>query len=175
MAREEITTVTYFDDITGEKLNDADIVVRRFAINNTAYIIDLSEESAREFDETLAPYIKAARVDNTQTQRGRRTRTSTSNTNWKAVRTWANDNNIAVSERGRVASDIVDAYTSRNADDIAALQEKYPVDVQHDTTEAADTTQTDTAQADTAQTDTAQPEFTSANTTDDTETAATDN
>lgn len=128
MAREEITTITYFDDITGEKLNDTDIVVRRFAINNTAYIIDLSEESAREFDETLAPYIQAARVDTAQTQRGRRNRTHASNTNWKAIRAWAKDNGIAVSERGRVASDIVDAYTSRNADDIAALQKKYPID-----------------------------------------------
>lgn len=56
MAQQVITTL--IDDVTGEEAT----LTRRFTVDGTEYEIDMSDATADEFDQALAPYTSVARV-----------------------------------------------------------------------------------------------------------------
>jgi hypothetical protein len=105
------TIVSLIDDLDGE---GADETVR-FGLDGAPYEIDLSEKNATKLRESLAPFVAAARrTGGRQTQSRRGTRTSyrrTGGTDRTAdIREWARANGYTVSDRGRIASNIVEAY-----------------------------------------------------------------
>jgi hypothetical protein len=101
-------TVALEDDLDG---GPADETVR-FAVGGKAYEIDLNKKNARAFRKQLAPFVEHAR----KAGRGqRRPRTSSSRQRSGDIRTWANEQGIAVSGRGRIPASVVaqfDAATS---------------------------------------------------------------
>lgn len=103
MAKKTITTLT--DDITGK---EADYSVR-FSIDSDQYEIDLSEDNYAALHSALAPFIKSARkIGGRKNSRAGSTAGETS-----AIREWAKSQGIKVSERGRIASEVVEKYRSR--------------------------------------------------------------
>ena len=54
------TIVTTIDDVDGQPIEEGGRTVT-FALDGTAYEIDLSDEHAAEFEQSLSPYIAAAR------------------------------------------------------------------------------------------------------------------
>lgn len=94
------------DDLDG---STSDILTVRFAIDGRDYAIDLSPEHRAEFREVLAPYVKVARNGTHRAPVAARVaghrRTSAS-----SIRKWANDNGFAVGDRGRISSQIREAY-----------------------------------------------------------------
>jgi hypothetical protein len=116
MAKQTIVQLT--DDISG---GEAERTVE-FAFAGTSYSLDLNAQNAAEFEEVLAPYIKAAEAAGTvqQASSGRRSSgrgagtaprgRSRSELDPRAVRAWAQENGIDVSPRGRIASSVVDRY-----------------------------------------------------------------
>jgi len=111
MAKTMITT----DDIDGS----ADAETIRFSYNGTSYTIDLAKKNRAAFEKALKPYLDVAQksagrrppaTSGSRRSRGGRRR-SGSSVDLAAVRSWARENGMEVSERGRIAQSVIDAYT----------------------------------------------------------------
>lgn len=95
-----------------------------FALDGQSYEIDLSGEHARELRDSLAKFVGGARKSGANgTPRARQTRPANGRGSArvdreqiKAIRDWARRNGHEVSDRGRIAAPIVDAYNNAHAD-----------------------------------------------------------
>ncbi|MEU5261638.1 Lsr2 family protein [Amycolatopsis sp. NPDC021455] len=85
-----------------------------FALDGVTYEIDLSEENAAALRDELARYISAGRRIG-----GRKVRVATGQPSTttasdrernQQIRSWANANGYEVSERGRLASEVIAAF-----------------------------------------------------------------
>lgn len=107
MAKKTVTMTEYTDDLDGGK---ADGTIT-FSFNGTNYEIDLSKSNARAFEKALKPYVDAARKVRATRGRGRSgSRGSGPKADLTAVRDWARENGYTVSERGRLAASVLEAY-----------------------------------------------------------------
>ena len=97
-----------FDDLDGSPA----VEIVRFGYAGREYEIDLNEEHAAALDEALAPYAEHARRANwVKPRRGRRTEGERrSPKELRAIRQWAREQGLPVSDRGRIAADIVAKY-----------------------------------------------------------------
>lgn len=92
------------DDLDGSA---ADSTIR-FGLDGAEYEIDLNDEHANTFRESVAEYIAAARkVSGTRRGPGTRQRRAADSTQ---VREWARSQGLPVKERGRVPSDLIAQY-----------------------------------------------------------------
>lgn len=105
MAKRVITTVELTDDLDGGKADQT----LTFAIQGILYEMDLSKKNAAAFEKVLAPYVAAARKVKAPGTPRRRSSTG-GRPDLSAVREWARGNGHSVSERGRIAATIMDAY-----------------------------------------------------------------
>lgn len=98
-------SIVLVDDIDG---GDADETVS-FALDGTGYEIDLSAANAAKLREVVAPYVGHARK--VASRKGGAARKASAGGNTKDIRDWARSNGWPdLSDRGRVPSDIKDAY-----------------------------------------------------------------
>lgn len=104
-------TVALEDDLDG---GPADETVR-FSFDDTDYEIDLSAKNARAFRRSLAPFIEHARKANRGTAR-QTARTTAGRRRSGAVRAWAKDHGIEVSERGRIPASVIQQYQAAAKD-----------------------------------------------------------
>jgi len=102
------TTVTLVDDLDG---GQADEQVE-FAVDGRSYEIDLSSANSARLRDALAPFVSAARRAG-----GRRrsaaapvSRPSTDREQNQAIREWAQGQGMKISERGRIPSNVLEAY-----------------------------------------------------------------
>jgi hypothetical protein len=103
------TTVTLVDDLDG---SEADEQVE-FAVDGKTYEIDLSSTNVAKLRETLAPYISAARRVGGRRSSGGSSGTSRSTADRElnqAIREWAQQQGMRISERGRIPSNVLEAY-----------------------------------------------------------------
>ncbi|KIC60296.1 histone-like nucleoid-structuring protein Lsr2 [Microbacterium hominis] len=115
MARKEIKTYIVTDDFTGEEIPEDEAVSINFSYGGQAFEIDLSKKNAAKLDDLIAPYIdKARRVRSSSPAPARRSSSASKKHDLDAVRTWARANGHTVSDRGRVAQTILDAYEKAN-------------------------------------------------------------
>jgi hypothetical protein len=103
------TTVTLVDDLDG---SEADEQIE-FAVDGKAYEIDLSAANSARLRDALGPFISAAR------RRGGRRRSAasapvaragTDREQNQAIREWALGQGMKISERGRIPSNVLEAY-----------------------------------------------------------------
>jgi hypothetical protein len=103
MAKTTVVTVT--DDIDGS--DGAETVAFSFGGQN--YEIDLGTKNLEKFKKGLQPFIDSGRKVGRQTAvrsgRGRTARKDSS-----AIRAWAAEQGLAVSERGRIPATVVAQY-----------------------------------------------------------------
>jgi nucleoid-associated protein Lsr2 len=92
------------DDTDG---SEAEVTVN-FGLDGTQYEIDLSEANAKKLLGALDPWINAARK--TRAPKGRRGSQTNNNADVKAIREWAKQQKLNVSERGRVSAKVRQAY-----------------------------------------------------------------
>lgn len=111
-------TVQLVDDVDG---SEAESTVE-FGLDGVNYAIDLSTDNAAELRDALSPYIasarrtggrkrsggKAAKSSNSG-KRSQAPSTSDRERN-QAIREWARQQGMQVSDRGRIPSEIVEAY-----------------------------------------------------------------
>src|SRR5512144_1742477 len=97
-----------FDDLDGSP----GVETVRFGYAGREYEIDLNEEHAAALDEALAPYVEhARRADGVKPRRGRGVEGERrSPEELRAIRQWAWGQGLQVSDRGRIAADIVAKY-----------------------------------------------------------------
>ena len=101
--------VRLVDDLTGA---DADETVS-FALDGAAYEIDLTDENAQRLRDILAVYVSNGRRSATELRRGdvrRTTRADREQT--AAIRKWARSNGFEIGDKGRIPTQIVDAYNN---------------------------------------------------------------
>lgn len=109
--------VSLVDDLDG---SDAEETIE-FGLDGVTYEIDLSTENAEELRDALAQYVEHARRSGGRKRTGARSNAKASGRSAavdreqnQAIRAWARKNGYEVSDRGRIPSEIVDAYHRRN-------------------------------------------------------------
>jgi hypothetical protein len=95
------------DDLDGTVLAKSDGETVRFTIDGTSYEIDLSKKNAAKLRRSLEPYQAAGRKIGRTTSR---TRSGSSDYDPKAVRKWAESNNVTIPARGRIPAGVIDQY-----------------------------------------------------------------
>jgi hypothetical protein len=105
------TTVTLVDDLDG---STADEQVE-FAMDGKSYEIDLSAANSARLREALAPFVTAARRAGGRRRPSARpaaaaSRPSTDREQNQAIREWAQQQGMKISERGRIPSNVLEAY-----------------------------------------------------------------
>ena len=101
VAQNVVTRLT--DDLDGHEA--AETV--QFSLDGTSYEIDLSEENADSFRDTLAVYIANGRK---LTKSGHVVRRVSAGYDARAVRAWAQARGITVPVRGRIPNHVVQAF-----------------------------------------------------------------
>ncbi|QJY48342.1 histone-like nucleoid-structuring protein Lsr2 [Pseudonocardia broussonetiae] len=105
------TTVTLVDDIDGSEADES----VEFAIDGKSYEIDLSTANSSRLRDALAPFVSAARrAGGRRSSGGSATsapsRPSTDREQNQAIREWAVAQGMKISERGRIPSNVLEAY-----------------------------------------------------------------
>jgi hypothetical protein len=96
------------DDVDGGEAEES----VTFGLDGVTYEIDLSSGNADQLRELLAPWVASARrvggraVGRKAAGRGR----PASKLDLSAVRAWARESGFQVSDRGRVSSEVMNAY-----------------------------------------------------------------
>lgn len=106
MVRKVVTTTEYTDDIDGTKAEGT----VSFSFDGTSYEIDLSKANLRAFEKAMALYVGHARKVRAPRARAAGRGRSGGKYDLTAVRQWATDNGFTVAPRGRVASEVLEAY-----------------------------------------------------------------
>ena len=94
--------IVLVDDIDG---SPADETVS-FALDGKEYEIDLNDKNAGKLRDALAPYVGHAR----RAAGRRRGRSGAGGPSPADIRAWARDNGFDVPDRGRVSSEVREAY-----------------------------------------------------------------
>lgn len=119
------------DDISGEEADES----IRFVVDGVEYEIDLSKKNADKMREVFATYTqsgtKLGRIGRVPQQRAvtyRRTELAATGDTRKeqnrAIREWAAQQNIRVSDRGRIRTEVEDAYEGRETPQAGELIER---------------------------------------------------
>ncbi|NUR88761.1 MAG: Lsr2 family protein [Nonomuraea sp.] len=100
---------SFIDDLDGSKAEKT----TSFAIDGVNYEIDLSGKNREKLERALAPYITAGRPVRAERVRASRTVVTAramSREKSSEIRQWAKAHGLPVSERGRIASTIVEQF-----------------------------------------------------------------
>ncbi|MDF5757802.1 Lsr2 family protein [Spongiactinospora sp. TRM90649] len=100
----------FIDDLDGGEA----VGTLKFGLDGTDYEIDLSGKNEDKLRKVLAPFVSAARPVRRE-RLGRRSRgisggSAASRQRSKEIRDWARRQGLAVSERGRISSSVVEQY-----------------------------------------------------------------
>lgn len=112
------------DDLDGSEA----VETVRFALEGRQYEIDLSADNATRLRDSLADFVASARraggsgarsarsagTSGSAGSAGRRSSSAADREHGAAVREWARTNGFEVSDRGRIASDVLKAYEARS-------------------------------------------------------------
>ena len=93
--------IVLVDDIDGSEAEET----VSFALDGKEYEIDLSAKNAEKLRDAFAPYVGHARKAARRGRGGRSGGPSPAD-----IRAWARDNGFDVPDRGRVSSEVRDAY-----------------------------------------------------------------
>jgi Lsr2 len=107
-------SVTYACDYDQKEIPQGQHRLRRFSIDGRDYEIDLCLKHSERFDEAVSRFASHARKASARPVRTVR-RTAAHRKHSAQVRAWAKANGFAVSERGRIPSDVVTRYDSTHA------------------------------------------------------------
>ncbi|MFC5950029.1 Lsr2 family protein [Pseudonocardia lutea] len=120
----KVTNITLVDDLDGGR---ADETVT-FTLDGKEFEIDLSAQHASELREAFAPFVGAARRASSGAGRRNYARVPSSSGKTReenaAIREWAVAAGFPVSERGRIPSNVLEAYANRGTSSAAPEPEK---------------------------------------------------
>ncbi len=102
MAKKTEVLVTLVDDLTGEEFIEGQGETFVFSFDGEKYELDLSDKNAKSFRTAVKKYVDAARVTT-----GRRAGTPSEAAE---VRSWAAENGVQVSAKGRIPEAILTQY-----------------------------------------------------------------
>lgn len=101
-------------DLSGDELEAGRGETIEFSYRGKDYTIDLTDKEADDFDALMQPFVDAATGLGGRSSSRRRSHSRSSSgmtrDELQNIRAWARENGYGVSERGRIKSDIIDAY-----------------------------------------------------------------
>ena len=97
--------ITLEDDLDGSEASETVV----FGLDGTSYEIDLNDKNASALRDALSNYIGHGRKVGASSKRGRKAASYNAHTA-KEMRDWARSNGYKVTDRGRVASEIREAF-----------------------------------------------------------------
>lgn len=106
--------VQLIDDLDGAPAEDGQTV--SFALDGVTYEIDLREENATKLRDSLADFVASARKTGGRAKRGTAPATrrvvaeARTKEQTKAIREWARNNGRNLSDRGRIPTNIIEAF-----------------------------------------------------------------
>ncbi len=113
-----VTITTKTDDLTGAEGDDVQTFY--FGVDKVQYTIDLNEKNAAAFTKAIGKFVEKAREvipekpKRAGAPKARKARaangTGPARRDMKPVRDWANANGYELKARGRISSDIVEAF-----------------------------------------------------------------
>jgi hypothetical protein len=110
------TTVQLLDDLDGTVIDTGSGETVSFAFDGDSYEIDLSSENLAEFRAVMKPYTNVSRRVGYVPAKPRATgSTGSDRAELQAIRAWAAANGIPVSDRGRIAGTVREAYAKAQA------------------------------------------------------------
>ena len=101
------TTVQLVDDLDNSVIADGAGRTIDFSLDGQTYEIDMSNVHIQELKDALAPYVKVARPIRRRMQPPVAKKTEV-----QAIREWANENGLKVSDRGRISASVREAYAA---------------------------------------------------------------
>ncbi|MGQ0837149.1 histone-like nucleoid-structuring protein Lsr2 [Actinokineospora sp.] len=109
-------TVSLVDDLDGSTAEET----VEFGLDGAAYQIDLSSDNAERLRDALADFVDHARRSGgrkraaVKVTAGRAPRTASADREQnQAIREWARKQGMKVSDRGRIPSEVLDAYNEQ--------------------------------------------------------------
>ena len=113
----EIQMTTLVDDLTGKPLEQDEAHRIHFTVEGKSYRLDVDQAGADEFYAAIEKFTEvASKVSAAPARRASTTSRRAGNASGldlTKVRDWAREQGIKVAERGRMSSEVLDAY--RNA------------------------------------------------------------
>ena len=106
-------------DLHGDETPAGETV--EFALDGSAYEIDVCEQHAAELRDRMATYVGAARraggrgASTSSSRGGRRRRRSSGGGEAARIREWARSQGLPVPERGRIPADLAERYAQANS------------------------------------------------------------
>jgi hypothetical protein len=116
------TIVTLVDDLTGEEAENISTV--EFALDGMTYELDLTDENRAKLRDALSPYANAGRKIGGRRRSGPRPGQAAKSTGsaagynretLKTIREWAKKNGHSVSDRGRLSTEVLQAWQTAQA------------------------------------------------------------
>jgi hypothetical protein len=108
MAQETIVRLT--DDIDGSEAAES----VTFGLDGVTYSIDLSNKNASDLREQLAVWVEHARKVSGRAKAKQNGSNGASHPDLPTVRAWAKAQGFEVSERGRIAKEVLEAFAAAN-------------------------------------------------------------
>ncbi|HYP46203.1 MAG TPA: Lsr2 family protein [Propionibacteriaceae bacterium] len=102
------TIIRLVDDLDNRELNGDGQTVT-FGFQKTEYEIDLSEQNVKRLHDALAPFIAAGRRVGSRAG-GNPGAPKADHAQLQAMRQWAKEQGMKVSDRGRVSREVQEAY-----------------------------------------------------------------
>lgn len=81
-----------------------------FSVNGEAFSMDLCADDASKFEKALAPYVKSGTSVDFKELVKKFSANGSSDVDLTAVREWAGKNGHTVAPKGRIATEVIDAY-----------------------------------------------------------------
>ncbi|WP_228545810.1 histone-like nucleoid-structuring protein Lsr2 [Microcella flavibacter] len=113
-------TTELVDDLDGTIIGDGQGGTVTFAHEGRQYELDLTAANAEKLREALAPFVAKARSAGSRRAASTagaapRKRAASGSSDTQAIREWAQANGHAVGDRGRISTEIREAYAAANS------------------------------------------------------------
>jgi hypothetical protein len=107
-------SVTFACDYDQKAIPEGQHQTRRFSLDGRDYEIDLCTKHSQKFDDVVGRYADRARRASARGAGRTKRRTTAHRQHSAAIRSWAKETGIPVSDRGRIPAEVVTRYEAKH-------------------------------------------------------------
>jgi hypothetical protein len=106
-------SVTFACDYDSREIPEGEHMTRAFSLDGRDYEIDLCEKHSQKFDEVLSRFAEKARKVTNRVGKPKR-RTTAHRQRSAEIRSWAKQNGMDVSDRGRIPANVIAKFEANH-------------------------------------------------------------